>query len=334
MKTPFWFLRKNIIAWVLWPLSFVYNLVGQIIYIIRLFRKKTSKSPVICIGGLLAGGVGKTPIVREVASRFGAPVVMRGYGGLKSKGWGLVDSADSSKDIGDEAKMLAAKGLKVYVGDRWNNIQAINRTDRSYSPIIMDDGFQNPVIKKNISILVFDGKIGVGNGFVLPAGPLRESLWFGIARSDAVIIIDDAAPSDVIKSYARILKKPVFLAKKEILNPGLFGKVIPFAGIGYPAKFFDSVSSMPKIRIIESVSFPDHHVYQKSDFVKLFKLARRHDAELVCTEKDWVKFPENIKKKIKHIPMTIDIQPEFWKWIEDKLGTKGRGIEKNSRNRP
>jgi len=318
MKTPNWFLNKNIIAWVLWPLSIVYNLASKTVYTIRLFRQKTSKRPVICVGGLLAGGVGKTPIVREVAKRLEAPVVTRGWGRASAGNWGLVKPNDSPTDVGDEAKMLATAGLEVYVGNRWENINTINNYPVPYTlrPIVIDDGFQNPSIKKDISILVFDGKIGVGNGFVLPAGPLREPLWFGIARADAVIIIDETAATNVVKSYSRMLKKPVFLAKKEITNPDLFGKVVAFAGIGYPEKFFDSVAGLPKVRVIDTVSFPDHYVYQKQDFVNLFRLARKYEAELVCTEKDWVKFPENIKKKIKYMPMTVNIQPEFWKWLE------------------
>ena len=297
-------------------MSVLYNIGSKAVYIYRLFWQKRSKKPVICIGGILAGGVGKTPIVREVAKYLDAPVVMRGY---KREGSGAkpVKYGDSAAEVGDEAKMLAEGGLAVYIGDRWKSVRAINRA--AAGAIVMDDGFQNPTIKKDVSILVFDGKIGVGNGFVLPAGPLREPLWFGIARADGVIIIGDSDNADIVKSYAAMLKKPVFLAKKEESNPGLSGKIIPFAGIGYPDKFFDSVARLPKVRVIETVPFPDHYAYKKQDFINLFKLAKKYDAELVCTEKDWVKFPENIRNKIRYMPLAIEIQPEFWKWLDKKL---------------
>ena len=316
MKTPNWFLKRGIIAWVLWPLSLVYNIVSKMVFIVRLFGQKRTKRPVICIGGLLAGGVGKTPVVREIAKRLDAPVVMRGYG-AQMKNSHLVKAGDSANEVGDEAKMLSAGGLEVYIGDRLESIKAIDK-----SAIVLDDGFQNPTIKKDISVLVFDGKVGVGNGFVLPAGPLREPLWFGLARADAVIIIDDSVAAAVVKGYAKLLKKPVFFAEKEVRNPGLFGKVIPFAGIGYPEKFFDSIGVLPKVRVIETVSFPDHYEYRKQDFVNLFKLARRYDAELVCTEKDWVKFPENIKKKIKYMPLGINMNSEFWRWLDREIRKK------------
>jgi tetraacyldisaccharide 4'-kinase len=335
MQTPSWFLKRNLISWLLWPVSILYVWGHVVIYISRLFRQKTSKRPVICIGGILAGGVGKTPIVREIAGRLDAAIVMRGYG-AKTKGQRsktkLVKQNDSAGTVGDEAKMLYDEGLQVFVGpDRWQSVQLANEYEQftpnnasktiAHGAIVLDDGFQNPSVKKDISILVFDETIGVGNGFCLPAGPLREPLCFGISRADAVIIIKSNDYS-TLKFQLSTFKKPVFLAKNESLNPGLYGKVITFAGIGYPQKFFDAVANMPRVRIMESVSFPDHYDYKKQDIINLFKLAKKYDAELCCTEKDWVKLPENVRKKIKYVPLVTTIQPEFWEWLEEKLKVK------------
>ncbi|MCL1902028.1 MAG: tetraacyldisaccharide 4'-kinase [Alphaproteobacteria bacterium] len=325
MKTPSWFLKRNIISYMLWPLSLVYIAGHMVIYFSRLFWQKASKRPVICIGGILAGGVGKTPIVKEVAGRLDATIVMRGYKGKSKKEEGRsvkVNKNSAVSEVGDEAKMLSDHGLEVYIGDRAKNIEYLNYTGSpaEHRPIVMDDGFQNPTVKKDISILVFDEKIGIGNGFCLPAGPLREPLWFGLGRANAVIIIkNDNHNQFSTFNFQFSIKKPAFLAKNESLNPGLFGKVIAFAGIGYPQKFFDAVSAMPRVRVIESVSFPDHHEYTKQDILNLFKLAKKHDAELTCTEKDWVKLPENIRKKIKYVPLVTTIEPGFWEWLNEKL---------------
>jgi tetraacyldisaccharide 4'-kinase len=225
MTTPDWFFKRNIKARLLLPLAALYYLAGKVVYFFRLFRQKISKRPVICIGNILAGGVGKTPVVMEIAKRIHAPVVMRGYGRDKKVG-----------DIGDEAKMMQKAGIRVLVGDRKKNIRALNG-EAAAGPIIMDDGFQNPTVKKDISILVFDQGIGLGNGFLLPAGPLREPRS-AVRRADAVIIIRGQKKNpkfDIPKGI------PVFYAFARTIMPETSGKIVAFAGIGYPQKFFNAV---------------------------------------------------------------------------------------------
>ncbi|MDR1207541.1 MAG: tetraacyldisaccharide 4'-kinase [Rickettsiales bacterium] len=335
MNTPSWFLKKNIISWLLWPFSILYICGHLAVYIFRLFHQKTSKRPVICIGGILAGGVGKTPVVYEIARRFGAVIVMRGYKGIKDRGKTeskLVKTSDSANNVGDEAKMLANHGLRVYVGpDRWESIKlAENQGSHTPGPhpIVFDDGFQNPSVKKDVSILVFDGKIGVGNGFCLPAGPLREPLYMGLNRADAVIIIKNDDDSQFAIHNSQI---PVFLAKNELVNPGLHGKVVAFAGIGYPRKFFDSVAKMPNVSIVKSIPFPDHYDYKKQDIADLFKCAEKHGAQLCCTEKDWVKLPEIFRNKIKYVPLRTTIQPEFWEWLDSRIAQIGEKSAVNNK---
>jgi len=276
----------------------------------------------------MAGGVGKTPIVREIAGFLeNSAVIMRGYGARRraQSSEFRVQSSDSAVMVGDEAKMLSDSGIPVFVGkDRPASIKMAEKAGFSY--IIMDDGFQNPTVKKDVSILVFDEKIGIGNGFMLPAGPLREPLCLGSERADAIIIISEKDVLGAKNQKSEIInhksKTPVFLAKKHTVNPGLSGKVVAFSGIGYPQKFFDSVREMNKVRMVETVSFPDHYEYGADDFEKLFSLAEKHGAELVCTEKDWVKFPENIKNKIKYAPLVVEIEPKFYDWLEENLKTE------------
>jgi tetraacyldisaccharide 4'-kinase len=323
MKTPFWFSRLNLIAVILSPLSAVYFFISKIVFISRLFCRKTSKTPVICVGGLLAGGVGKTPVVREVAKYLNAPVVMRGYRARRGRAGAPVRESDTAADVGDEAKMLAASGISVYVGNRAENIDAINygagMTPAASAPaIIMDDGFQNPSVKKDISLVVFDGAVGIGNGMILPAGPLRETLRSGIRRCDAVLISGAGIPR--VLKLAKKCKKPVFFIKKDLDSAGLFGKYVAFAGIGYPSKFFGALREIPSMRVVGKVPFPDHHLYAKNDIIKLFRMARQFDARLICTEKDWVKLPKNIRAKVRFVPQKVSMQPNFYVWLEKKLG--------------
>jgi tetraacyldisaccharide 4'-kinase len=323
MKTPFWFRRFNLIALVLLPLSLAYYIVSKIIFIFRLFCRNASKTPVICVGGILAGGVGKTPVVREIAKYLNAPVVMRGYRGKRRIG-SEVKTADSAREVGDEAKMLAGSGLSVYVGNRGESIEAINYKESRSPAIVLDDGFQNPRIKKDISVIVFDESVGIGNGLLLPAGPMRETLRSGIKRCDAVLIngSDFGSWGARVMKLAKKYKKAVFFIKKELDATGFFGKYVAFAGIGYPDKFFESLRSVVAMRVVEKISFPDHHFYTKDDILKLFRLARKYDARLVCTEKDWVKLPRNIQSKVKFVPLKTNIQSNFYLWLEKKLGDK------------
>jgi tetraacyldisaccharide 4'-kinase len=336
MKTPFWFSGFNPLALILLPVSLVYYTFAKLIWIYRLFCRFSSKTPVICVGGILAGGVGKTPIVREIARRFNAPVVMRGYRGKNKKSGMPVKYADLAVDVGDEAKMLVESGATVYVGNRRQNTEAINYSANvsEIDAIVMDDGFQNPGVKKDVSLVVFDESVGIGNGLLLPAGPLRETVRSGIGRCDAVLIVqggDGLVNTLSVIRTAKRLKKPVFFARKEMNAKGFFGKYVAFAGIGYPSKFFDDIRAVPSIRIVEKIPFPDHHYYNKNDIVRLFRAAKKYEARLVCTEKDWVKLPRNIKAKVRYVPLQITIQPNFYAWLEKKLAEKKeeRNVGKN-----
>ena len=244
MRTPFWFLSKNPIALLLWPVLLFYYLGSKIVYMFKSIGAKSSRRPIVCIGNILAGGTGKTPIVMEIAKRYDAPVVLRGY-----------KKSSETGDIGDEAKMMSDAGLAVHTGDRKSNIAILNK-QKSDNIIVMDDGFQNPKIKKDISVLVFDSGVGFGNGFMLPAGPLREPKR-AIKRADAVLIIRGAKQNPKFKIPYDV---PVFYADTKNINPyNANDKIIAFAGIGYPQKFFAA------FKTIKNKKFPDHHQYTEQD---------------------------------------------------------------------
>lgn len=300
MKTPNWFLKKNITSYALLPFSFFYLMASRLVFNIRKKHEYISRRPIICFGNILSGGVGKTPIVRNVAKFFDAPVVMRGY--KKSK---------YTSDIGDEAKMLSGDGILVHVGNRKSNLILLNK-QKSNSPIIMDDGFQNSSIKKDISILVFDESIGFGNGFLLPAGPLREKVS-AISRADAIILIKR---KNVKSDFALPTNIPIFYAKNSEICPyGDDTNVIAFAGIGYPEKFFNNVPC----NVIEKISFPDHYQYTDTDIKNLINKASEKNAKLLTTEKDWVRIPEWAQKQIRFSALHTEIEGNFYDWLKGKL---------------
>ena len=300
MKTPWWFMRKTLLAFILLPVSWIYYGVSRIVFNVRKSHQYISRRPVICVGNILAGGVGKTPIVRQIATFFDAPVVMRGYKKTAKTG-----------NIGDEASMLSRAGLIVHTGDRKSNVVLLDKQQSENSPIVMDDGLQNPTVKKNVSLIVFDESIGFGNGFLLPAGPLREPRSHA-GNADALIIIKSKTPR---KNWTIPASIPVFYATNKTVSP--YDDNIPlvaFAGIGYPKKFFDCLSN-----VMETRAFPDHYQYTDSDIKKLIDLADKHGAKLITTEKDWVRLPESVRDEIKYARLDTCLEDAFWNWLKEKI---------------
>lgn len=300
MKTPWWFLRKNIVAILLLPISWIYYLVGRVVFIVRSINPMRSRRKIICVGNIFAGGVGKTPIVRAIAQYLDAPIVMRGYKKNKNSG-----------DCGDEANMLARAGLNVHVGDRKSNLILLNNQNQEIGPIVMDDGLQNPTIKKDVSIIVFDQALGYGNGFLLPSGPLRQPKR-AAKKADAIIVIKNKKTKKNFKLPDNV---PVFYAKNQTVSPyDEDVKLVAFAGIGYPKKFFDSLHN-----VVAKRAFPDHYQYTDDDINKLMMLAEKKGAKLITTEKDWVRLPVEIRDEIKYARLDTVIDNLFWDWLKEKL---------------
>jgi tetraacyldisaccharide 4'-kinase len=300
MKTPRWFLHRNFISVLLVPFSWVYYGVSCIVFNIRKRKQISSSRPIVCVGNILAGGVGKTPIVREIATFFDAPVVMRGY-----------KKSVQTGNIGDEATMLANAGLGVHVGDRKSNIILLNKQKQNNVPIVMDDGLQNPVIKKDVSIMVFDEGLGFGNGFMLPAGPLRQP-QSAIKNADVIVVIKSKY---VNKNFILPYGIPVFYAENKTISPyDENEKLVAFAGIGYPEKFFGALHN-----VVAKRAFPDHWQYTNQDIENLILLAEKHNAKLVTTEKDWVRLPEKYKNNIKYAKLVTVIETTFYNWLKEKI---------------
>jgi tetraacyldisaccharide 4'-kinase len=248
--------------------------------------------PVLCVGNYHVGGAGKTPTVlalTQVLRDLGeTPVVLsRGYGG-KLHGPIMVDPGrHAATDVGDEPLMLAASVPVAVAHDRIAGV-ALARSQGA-SVILMDDGFQNPAIAKDAALIVIDGDRGLGNACVFPAGPLRAPLSPQLARTDALVVIGDGAAAAAVAAAIAGQGKPVLsahLRPADASVASLKGKrVLAFAGIGDPARFFRTLRSSG-IEVVQERAFADHHPFSESEIEALDAEAKRDGLTLVTTEKD------------------------------------------------
>jgi tetraacyldisaccharide 4'-kinase len=260
-----------------------------------------ANAKVICVGNLTAGGSGKTPIAIAIARALIKRqkrifILTRGYGG-KMRGPGIVDLAhDTFEETGDEALLLAGAAPVIVSRDRAAGARLAD--DERADAVVMDDGHQNFALAKDISIVVVDAESGFGNGRVLPAGPLRENVSAGLARADAVVLVGDGTPN------LRGFNGPVFRAKLVPVDaPGVAGqKVVAFAGIGRPQKFFATLRSLGA-EIAEERAYEDHHAYTAAEFARLRARAKAHNASLVTTEKDFVRLTPAEREDVRFIPV-------------------------------
>jgi tetraacyldisaccharide 4'-kinase len=265
--------------------------------------------PVICVGNLVVGGAGKTPVVESLArmltERGGHPAILsRGYGGTATGPLRVDAARHDAAAIGDEP-LLLSRTAPVWVG-RDRAAAARAASDSSASVLVMDDGFQNPELAKDLSLLVIDGTYGLGNGRVMPAGPLREPAVQGLARADAVVLMgEDRA------AIGSRLNRPVLRAALAPLNADDFAgrAVIAFAGIGRPAKFFASLEACGA-RIVARHAFPDHHPYRELELRWLDGEARAAGAILVTTEKDHVRLNMAWREQVAALAVALVWQSE------------------------
>jgi len=248
--------------------------------------------PVICVGNYHVGGAGKTPTVlaltkllRELGE---TPVVLsRGYGG-RLKGPVMVDRArHTAADIGDEPLMMVRDVAVAVAHDRLEGVALAK--SQGATVILMDDGFQNPTLLKDASLIVIDSARGLGNGKVFPAGPLRAPLKGQLARTDALVLIGDGHAADDVAAELATRAKPVLRArlKPDALSLAhLFGKrVFAFAGIGDPERFFRTLRA-GGIEVVRTRPFADHHMFSREEIAALAADAAREQLTLVTTEKD------------------------------------------------
>lgn len=302
MRTPaFWWRCEGFLSAALSPVSFLYATVAD-----RPFGKGIRPDiPVLCIGNFVIGGAGKTPLAIALCSRLiekgKKPVFLtRGYGGTLS-GPNLVDeNKDNARLVGDEPLLLCQHAQTVIAADRVAGVRFI-ASKLLADIIIMDDGFQSAKVQPSHAVLVVDGARGLGNGCVLPAGPLRARLSTQINHADSLLIIQgpthgalhEAASAAALANKFSQTGKPVHRAHlKPVLNNAMPKKAIAFSGIGHPLKFFQLLKESGT-DLIEEITFSDHHFFTQKEAEQLLEKADKLQAGLVTTSKDAARLKGN-----------------------------------------
>jgi len=296
----------------LWPVAQLYQLGAQINRATT--KRRQSPLPVICVGNLTMGGAGKTPTARAILDlvktheKFDTPCfLMRGYGGAEKGPLEVNPKIHTSYNVGDEALMQARYAPTIIARDRYDGAQLAK--ELGYDIIIMDDGFQNPQLKKDLSLIVIDGGFGFGNGHVFPSGPLREPVASGIRRARGAIIINRTDNVDL----SALGKFKQFDATIELVNkggPDENKKVIAFAGIARPEKFYDTLKSNG-YNIHSRYSFPDHHVFTREELDNILDQADQSGVGIITTEKDWIRLSDNWRNKISYLKIKVNLDDRF-----------------------
>ena len=289
---------------ILYPFSIVFLLASLLV---RLFKtEKKFPIPIVCVGNIYVGGTGKTPLALEIFKIIKSNEKNPGF--IK-KGYDfLYDEIEMLKKIGET---FTNKNRK----------EAINSLILSgHDVAILDDGFQDFSIKKDFSILCFNSKQLIGNGFIIPSGPLRES-FSSIKKANCIFINGDKNLEfeNKIKELNKDIK--IFYSTYKIKNLYKFKskKVVAFAGIGNPSNFFNLLTEN-NINVKKTFSFPDHHNYSEKDYNYLLKL-KEQDVLLVTTEKDYSRLNDKMKKRFDYVEVNLEIENrnEFINLIKSKL---------------
>jgi len=248
--------------------------------------------PVICLGNLTVGGAGKTPAALAVAQLLHAVherpfFLSRGYGGRLAGPVRVNPALHHAADVGDEPLLLTRFAPTIVARDRVAGAKLAQFAGASV--IVMDDGFQNSALAKTLAILLVDGRRGIGNGHIVPAGPLRAPLGMQLERAQAIIVVGPPDGAAAVLDRARRRGTPIFHGRFEPDRSVLAAigkrKVLAFAGIGDPEKFFATLTESG-IEIAERISFPDHHRYTAAQADDLMARAQAENLMLVTTEKD------------------------------------------------
>ena len=308
----FWFHppeKKKLLSLFLNPLGYLYGRVTA--RRVAQPSRMLANCPVICVGNLNVGGTGKTPTViaiAQICQQIGAQVciVTCGYRGTLKGAIKVESSNHRAHDIGDESLLLASFATTIMAKDRVEGVYMAQKFDPDV--ILLDDGFQDPSIYKNLSIIVVDANVGFGNGRCLPAGPLREPVAQGLKRANAVLSIGKkAAQSYFHEIWSTEITVKHFEAILKPLKTGLSwskGKYVAFAGIGHPEKFFTTLRDLGA-SLIHCEALGDHECFTYPLLRRLKLLADVHDAQLVTTEKDATRLPDSFRKEVLVLPVRL-----------------------------
>lgn len=328
-----WKPRPSPVARLLFPLSWLYGLIAGRRMLAK--PRAVSELPVVCIGNFVVGGTGKTPFAIELARLLRkeglAPgFLLRGYGGTE-KGPLLVDvGRHAAGDVGDEALLLAEHGPTIVAADRPAGAKLARQ--QPVDLLLMDDGFQNPSLAKDLSLALVDCATGFGNGLCLPAGPLRAPAHQQIIRADCLVLVGDGEAGGHAIHLAGRKGLPVMHAHlRPRPNEALEGvKLLAFAGIGRPQKFFSSLKGLG-YWVKETREFADHHPYSEADAQALLTAAEQNGLQLVTTSKDMARLANaqgelfrwlTARTEVLEVAMQIDDASRLKALIRERLRTR------------
>ena len=266
--------------------------------------------PVVCVGNFTGGGAGKTPISRAIRTKLGphAHTLSRGYGG-RAIGPLRVTPDMEAIEVGDEPLLHARDGAAWVSRDRFAG--ALAAAQAGAHVIVMDDGFQNPSLAKDLCIVAVDPAYGVGNGAVFPAGPLRERLSDGLARADAIVMLHNTWSEDTPEQpgWLTSFRKPVLHASLSPVGEAPSGTLVAFAGLARPEKFFDTLEAVGA-EVADIVPYPDHHLYSDDDLTWLTQMAEERNAKLITTEKDAARLSPAWRERVAVLPVAARFADE------------------------
>jgi tetraacyldisaccharide 4'-kinase len=309
LSAPEFWQRDGVLPTLLTPLGWAFGAAGVLRR--RVVRPTAPGVPAICVGNLVLGGAGKTPVAIDLAERLAARgarphLLTRGYGGRLSGPVRVDPDHHGADDVGDEP-LLLARAAPTWIG-RDRRRSAAAAVAAGAQVLVLDDGFQNPALAYDLQLLVVDGRLGFGNRHMLPAGPLREPIGTGLARADAVVLMGEDE-----RNLAPLFAGQTLLRARLTSRPGgpvLRGsEVAAFAGIAHPEKFFAFLEA-EGARIVLSRSFPDHQPYDGAMLAPLVDESAKRNLRLVTTEKDMVRVPVPLRPRITALGVTVEWHDE------------------------
>jgi tetraacyldisaccharide 4'-kinase len=328
----FWYGPRGTPARLLAPLARLY---GERV-ISRMHKQGLrAEIPVLCVGNFTLGGAGKTPLAMALAELLAqadeTPVFLtRGYGG-RERGPVIVGPDDDSRRVGDEALLLAAQATTIVSRDRFAGAALAKSAGASI--VVMDDGFQNPTLAKDCSIIAVDGETGIGNGLTFPAGPLRAALHAQMPFASAVVVIGPGDAGSRVWEFARGSSLAVFRARigPDATAPALRGqRVLAFAGIGRPQKFFKTLADLGAV-IAASEVFADHHPFTGADAIRIATRAQAAKLMPVTTAKDLMRLTGGPARdalasmtRVVPVRLTFEEEPEMLAFLRKILNLKPR----------
>ncbi|MCF6292225.1 MAG: tetraacyldisaccharide 4'-kinase [Robiginitomaculum sp.] len=286
------------------PVSWIYSTIAKNRY--EKIQPTKLSVPVICVGNISLGGSGKTPLAMAIAKALLAQgknpaFISRGHGGSIKQPTKVDPTIHNYTQVGDEP-LLLSEIAPVFIGrDRLQAAQLA--IDNGACCLIMDDGFQNPSLHKDLAIITIDTGVGHGNGRVFPAGPLRETVQNAVTRADAIVLIGGEKQPD-LGGYNGL----VFRSHLQAPDKAPDGKLIAFAGIGRPEKFFSSLRDAGA-GLEQEIAFADHQPYTDKHVADLFAWATSSGAKLITTAKDLMRWPEDLRNELLIWPVELVFDP-------------------------